>query len=114
MCIVEISLYIMKGIKKMIKKVERFQERKDNGKEFVIKYSDNHSFEHRQQEAWIDDEMYECDFSVYDLCECPEDAIIGRDLFDIKKYAEAITLGFQIACDGYTRLIFKEVPWEDE
>ena len=33
------------------------------------------------QELWDSDEKY-CLFSVSNLWECPEDAIIGRDLFD--------------------------------
>lgn len=41
-------------------------------------------------------------FSVCDLCECPEDAMIVRDLFSADEYIEAVKLGMEIAQNGYT------------
>ena len=41
-------------------------------------------------------------FSAYNLNECPEDAIIGRDLFDGYDYIKAIEYGMELATDGYT------------
>lgn len=52
-------------------------------------------------------EIVDCDteetlFTVYDLSECPEDAIIGRDLFDGYDYISALQLGMRLAEQGYT------------
>ena len=43
-------------------------------------------------------------FSVSNLCECPEDAIIGRDLFDADDYIRAVRIGMRLAQEGYTDL----------
>lgn len=40
-------------------------------------------------------------FSVCNLNECPEDAIIGRDLFDANDYIEAVRYGIELAKQGY-------------
>ena len=52
-----------------------------------------------KQEVFINGERR---FKVYDLSECPEDAIIGRDLFDAYDYIDAIKFGMQLANEGYT------------
>lgn len=41
-------------------------------------------------------------FSVCNLNECPEDAVIGRDLFDEQDFINAVKLGMQLAQEGYT------------
>ena len=41
-------------------------------------------------------------FSVWNLNECPEDAVIGRDLFDEQDFIKAVKLGMQLAQEGYT------------
>ena len=43
-------------------------------------------------------------FSVYDLCECPEDATIYRDLFNGYDYLNAIQLVMELAREGYTSI----------
>lgn len=43
-------------------------------------------------------------FSVCNLCECPEDAIIGRDLFDAHDFVRAVEYGMKLAKDGYTSI----------
>ena len=43
-------------------------------------------------------------FSVSNLSECPEDAIIGRDLFDADDYIRAVRTGMKLAQEGYTDL----------
>lgn len=40
-------------------------------------------------------------FSVYNLDECPEDAIIGRELFDASDYLRAVRYGIELAKQGY-------------
>ncbi len=40
-------------------------------------------------------------FSAWNLNECPEDAVIGRDLFDEKDFIKAVKLGMGLAKQGY-------------
>lgn len=40
-------------------------------------------------------------FSVWNLNECPEDAVIGRDLFDEHDFINAVRLGMKLAQEGY-------------
>lgn len=40
-------------------------------------------------------------FSAWNLNECPEDAVIGRDLFDEKDFIKAVRLGMELAKQGY-------------
>lgn len=53
-------------------------------------------------------------FSVGDLCECPEDAIIGRDLFDADDFIYAVRFGMNLRDKGYTDLQITEQEWEEE
>ena len=46
-------------------------------------------------------------FSVYNLNECPEDAIIGRDLFDAYDYLKAVRYGINLAKQGYDEVEYK-------
>jgi hypothetical protein len=48
-------------------------------------------------------------FSVCDLSDCPEDAIIGRSLFDAKDYLRAIRTGMKLAKYGYEDVDFADV-----
>ena len=41
-------------------------------------------------------------FSVWNLNECPEDAVIGRDLFDEHDFIMAVQLGMKLAQEGFT------------
>lgn len=43
-------------------------------------------------------------FSVSDLSECPEDAIIGRDLTDAGSIIDFIELGMKYAKEGYSEI----------
>lgn len=43
-------------------------------------------------------------FTAYNLCECPEDATIERDLFNGYDYLAAIQLGIELAREGYTSI----------
>lgn len=60
------------------------------------------------EEKWYEGITYEqvnneekCLFSVSNLNECPEDAIIGRDLFDADDYLKAVRYGIELAKQGY-------------
>ena len=48
-------------------------------------------------------------FSVQNLDDCPEDAIIGRSLFDSYDYIKALNKGIELAGRGYTEIIGKYV-----
>lgn len=47
-------------------------------------------------------------FRVYDLTDCPEDAIIGRDLFNAHQWLRAVRYGMELAKQGYTSVGFEE------
>lgn len=53
-------------------------------------------------------------FIAYNLCECPEDAIIGRDLFTADDYISALSLGIELAQKGYTDIEINEIESEEE
>ena len=45
-------------------------------------------------------------FSVFNLDECPEDAIIGRNLFTSVVYIRALNQGIELAKKGYTGVAY--------
>ena len=47
-------------------------------------------------------------FTVANLCECPEDATIGRSLFDVDDFLLAVRRGIDLAKQGYTNVVIKE------
>lgn len=47
-------------------------------------------------------------FRIHPLCECPEDAVIGRDLIDGHDIAAAIRLGYEAGKRGETLDISEE------
>ena len=49
----------------------------------------------------VDPRIY---YSVCNLCDCPEDAIIGRDLVSAYEWLDAVRLGMQLAREGVTEL----------
>lgn len=59
------------------------------------------------------DEKEGINFSVYNLAECPEDAIIGRGLFDAYDYVEALEKGMELARKGYTKIETIEIDSEE-
>ena len=46
-------------------------------------------------------------FRVNNLAECPEDAIIGRSLFDAHDWLSAVKYGIELAQQGYTNVGFE-------
>lgn len=53
-------------------------------------------------------------FSVGNLSECPEDAIIGRDLFDANDYVNVLRQGIKLAKLGYDDVFVTVVKEEKE
>ena len=43
-------------------------------------------------------------FHVSNLNECPEDAIIGRDLFNAYDFINTLKLGMELGQEGYTKI----------
>lgn len=81
--------------------------------EFGLKYSETEKNGHTIQEVWSDTPGAKMYMNFHDLDECPEDAVIGRDLFDASDYINAIRFGFRLANIGYDEIVVKELPWED-
>jgi hypothetical protein len=83
-------------------------------KEFELKMTER-SDEYEgvtSQKVWSDNPEEKVCFRVCNLCECPEDAIIGRDLFDANDFIRAVELGFRIAKRGYDKITVTNVPYE--
>lgn len=47
-------------------------------------------------------------FSAWNLNACPEDAVIGRDLFDELDFIKAVKLGISLAQQGYDDVDFTD------
>lgn len=65
----------------------------------------------RAQTVYLDGEEV---FHVYNLCECPEDAMIGRDLFDANQFLDALKLGIELGRKGYSDIEFTDKNREEE
>lgn len=55
-------------------------------------------------------------FQAHDMSECPEDAILGRDLFTALDFVEAVKLGMKLAKEGYenTDIVYKEIQGDED
>ena len=85
-------------------------------KPFTMYFLDNDlNDECHWQRVWYDDGEFTGRFSVRNLWDCPEDAYIGRALFDGYDYIEAVKLSMRLAQAGYTHIEVEEVePQEDD
>lgn len=108
----------MQALKKCLKDnnikygpVPGFQKSK---KPLVLDYSESKDdYEDiRGQELY--NEIEKINFSVYNLADCPEDAIIGRDLFTADDYIDALHKGMELAKKGYTDIEINEIESEEE
>ncbi len=54
------------------------------------------------QDLYSDDKDVNIYYSVCNLCECPEDATINRDLFSAESFVDTLKLGMELANKGYT------------
>lgn len=52
-------------------------------------------------------------FHVSDMCECPEDAIISRDLFTADDFINVIRFGMDLAKKGYTDIDLTRFTYND-
>ena len=88
-----------------------------NSKPFVFQLSehfDEYKYGVDRQELKYKNTPFSGSVYFCDLSECPEDAIIGRDLFAASDYIEAVRFGLSIARQGYTSIEVENVPWEEE
>lgn len=63
----------------------------------------------RGQEVHYNEDSVSINFSAYNLNECPEDAIIGRCLFDADDYIRALNKGIELAKMGYDQVVSETV-----
>ena len=84
-------------------------------KPFTMYFLDNdNNDESHWQRVWYDEGEFNGHFAVANLWDCPEDACIGRALFDGDDYIEAVRLGMRLAQAGYTSIKVEEVEPEDD
>ena len=74
--------------------------------EYIDEYGDCYG-----QELWSEDENIH--YRVSDLCECPEDATINRDLVSAYEIVDFIELGLKLAEKGYNKISIEEVKEDD-
>ena len=86
----------------------------NSNKTLVLNYSEckNYYGDIREQDLYNDTEKIY--FSVNNLDECPEDAIIGRDLFTADDYIDTLHKGIELARKGYTEIKINEIESEEE
>ena len=78
-----------------------------------IYYTENMYIGGDRNQTIIDKEN-DINFGVSNLTDCPEDAIIGRDLFDSDDYIRALNKGIELANKGYTKVIAGKRIKEEE
>ena len=80
-------------------------------KEYIIKFSEllDDDGEVTYQELWSENYDDSFHFSVCNLDDHPEDAIIKRDLFSASDFIKAVELGMNIANRGYDKIIVDKV-----
>lgn len=78
-----------------------------------IYYTENMDIGGDRSQTIIDKEN-DINFGVSNLAECPEDAIIGRDLFNSDDYIRALNKGIELANKGYTKVVAGERIKEEE
>ena len=78
-----------------------------------VKYSNDYDIGSERCQI-INDKENNIHFSVCNLWECPEDAIIGRDLFDVDDYVKALNKGIELEKKGYTSVEIGKYEEEEE
>ncbi len=73
--------------------------------EYIDKYGDCYG-----QELWSEDENIH--YLVSNLSECPEDAIIGKDLVSAYEIADFIELGMELTKKGYDKIYIETIKKE--
>ena len=90
------------------------EENEDKMKELnLIIFEESDDYEGVREQS-IRNKAENISFSVYNLSECPEDAIIGRDLFDAYDYVEALNKGIELAKNGYGKIVVTKIIENEE
>ena len=74
-------------------------------------YEDDYGTTCRQD---VVDEDGTCLYSVWNLGDCPEDAILGRSLFSGHEWIDAVRYGMELARRGYGSIEVKETRGDHE
>lgn len=69
----------------------------------IVEEYDNYNGLPDYQEVTCEKEP-EISYSVCNLWECPEDAIIGRSLVSADEYLDILELGMKLGQKGYTKI----------
>lgn len=85
----------------------------ENEKVLVLKLIDRYEDWNDFHSQEVENKEEDINFYVSDLSECPEDACIGRDLFDADDYIAVLEKGMELAKKGYTKIDVEEIK-EDE
>ena len=75
-------------------------------KVFKLDAPEDYDYYYKYQEV-TDTDTGKTVFSVHNLADCPEDAIIGRSLFDAHDWLGVVKYGIWLAQQGYTDVGFK-------
>lgn len=75
-------------------------------KVFKLDAPEDYDYYYEHQEV-TDPDTGKTMFSVNNLADCPEDAIIGRSLFDAHDWLGAVKYGIWLAQQGYTNVGFE-------
>lgn len=76
-------------------------------KTFNLDAPEGYDYYYEHQEV-TDPDTGKTVFSVYNLADCPEDAIIGRSLFSAYNWLEAVKYGMALASQGYDDVTLRE------
>jgi hypothetical protein len=83
-------------------------------KRFTIRNINDRYFGDFYRQEVIDDETGKTVYSVQDLTDCPEDAVIYRDLVSAYQFLDFVRYGIELASQGYTDIVAEEIEGEDD
>ena len=84
-----------------------------NGKRFCVKTTDLDTSD-RTVQALYDGDTDEEVYFVQDLYDCPEDAVVGRNLIDAYQLIAFINYGIELGMKGYTSAFITDTIVVDE
>lgn len=70
----------------------------------LVEIEDDYDGLVQEQEVYDGDKLV---YHVWNLTDCPEDAIIERSLFSAHQWLKAVKYGMELARQGYTGVGFK-------
>lgn len=76
-------------------------------KAFVLDAPESYDYYYEYHEV-TDPDTGKVVFSANNLADCPEDAIIGRDIFDAYDWLDVVKFGMELARQGYVDVVMNE------